>query len=340
VLSKNNRMSEIHGPIALVTGANGFIGSHLAEELVAGGYQVRCLVRKNSDVRWLLGLGAQIIRGSYEDEDSLAAAVLGVDFVYHLAGAVKARRPAEFYRANTEATARLARIALKAAPGLKRFLFSSSQAAVGPSDCLDKPKCEIDECRPVSDYGRSKLLAEKGLAELSDRLALTVIRPPSVYGPRDTEIFMYFQWINRGLALLPGIGKRYAHLIYVKDLVRGMVLAAESDKTIGKTYFLAEGRGYSWQEISDLMALSLGRRPLKVHVPLAFARFSAVLSEAGALVSGKPTQFSRQKVAEMAQRYWTISAKAARDDFGFECRYDLSRGLEETAKWYKDNGWL
>lgn len=324
----------------MVTGANGFIGSHLVEELLARGCYVRCLVRKTSDLRWLEGLDVQIIRGSYDDEELLAAAALSVDYIYHIAGAVKARKPADFYRANAEATVRLAQVAIKANPGLKRFVFSSSQAAVGPSPCLGKPKCEMDECRPVSDYGKSKLLAERELLKLSDRLPLTIIRPPSVYGPRDTEIFMYFQWISRGLALLPGWRTRYAHLVYVKDLVRGMVLASESEETIGKTYFMAEEKSYSWQEISDLIAASLGKRPLKLPVPISMARFSAILSEAGALVARRPTQFTRQKVSEMAQRYWTVSSRAAGEDFGFRCEYDLSRGISETARWYRENGWL
>lgn len=333
-------LSEKPSCTALVTGANGFIGSHLVEELLARGSYVRCLVRKTSDLRWLEGLDVQIVRGDYGNVESLAAAVLGVDYIYHIAGAVKAKRPADFYRANTEATVALAQAAIKANLGLKRFIFSSSQAAVGPSPRLDKPRCELDECLPVSDYGKSKLLAEQELKKLYDQLPLTIIRPPSVYGPRDTEIFMYFQWINRGLALLPGLRTRYAHLVYVKDLVRGMVQAAESAETIGKTYFLAEDRAYSWQEISDLIAQSLGKKPLKVPVPLSLARFSAILSEAGAWVSQKPTQFTRQKVSEMSRRYWTVSALAAKKDFRFCCQYDLAQGIAETARWYKDNGWL
>jgi nucleoside-diphosphate-sugar epimerase len=325
---------------ALVTGANGFIGSHLVEELLARGCHVRCLVRDKSNLRWIENLGAQIVRGSYNYEDSLNSAVLGIDYIYHLAGAVKARKPADFYQANTEATRRLAEAAIKAAPGLKRFVFSSSQAAVGPSPCLDKPKCELDECRPVSDYGKSKLLAERELQKISDKLPLTIIRPPSVYGPRDTEIFMYFQWINRGLALLPGLRTRYAHLIYVKDLVRGMVMAAESDRSVGKTYFLAQERAYSWQEISRAIADVLRRKPIFLPVPIFMARFSALLSEAGAFLAKRPTIFNRQKVSEMAQRYWTVSSQAAKRDFGFACDYVLEKGIAETARWYRENGWL
>ncbi|MDI6739729.1 MAG: NAD-dependent epimerase/dehydratase family protein [Candidatus Edwardsbacteria bacterium] len=324
----------------LVTGANGFIGSHLVEALLSGDHHVRCLVRRTSDLKRLSGLDIELVYGSLGDVESLKLAAKDCDFIYHLAGAVKAKDQQDFYRHNTEGAINIAKAALETSPGLKRFLFSSSQAAAGPSACLNRPVCEGTECRPLSDYGKSKQRAEKKLSELSDKLPLTIIRPPSVYGPRDTEVFLYFQWINRGLALLPGIKTRYAHLIYVKDLVSGMIRAAESEHTKGKTYFLAEERAYSWQEISDLIAQSLGKKPVKLHIPLFLAHFSAVLSEAGAFAADKPTQFTRQKVQEMSQRYWTVSADAARQDFGFQCRYDLERGIEETAQWYKANMWL
>ncbi|MCU0606447.1 MAG: NAD-dependent epimerase/dehydratase family protein [Candidatus Edwardsbacteria bacterium] len=324
----------------LVTGATGFIGSHLAEALLRRGHRVRCLVRRTSDLRWLSGPEMELRYGSLDDVASLQDASRDADYVYHLAGAVKARDPGEFYRHNTEGALNVARAVLEAAPGLKRFLFASSQAAAGPAECLDRPVCEIDRCRPVSDYGKSKLTAEQQLRELSGKLPLTVIRPPSVYGPRDTEVFMYFQWIDRGVALLPGFRTRYAHLIHVKDLVAGMIAAAESPDAAGKTYFLAEDRAYSWQEISALIARALGRRPLRVHLPLFLAHFSAILAEAGAYVAKKPSTFTRQKVQEMSQSYWTVSAEAARRDFGFRCEYDLARGIAETAKWYKGTEWL
>ena len=270
----------------------------------------------------------------------MRAAVKDADYIYHLAGAVKAADPADFYRHNCEGALNIARSALEASPSLKRFLFSSSQAAAGPAIGLDHPVCEHHECRPLTDYGKSKLMAEQKLMELSGKLPLTIIRPSSVYGPRDTEVFMYFQWIDYGLALLPGFKIRYAHLIYIADLVMGMIQAAESEKAAGKTYFLAGDRAYSWQEISDAIAHSLGKHPLKVHLPLFLAHFSAMLAEAGAYVAKNPSTFDRQKVREMSQRYWAVSTGAAQRDFGFTSEYGLQRGVAETVKWYKYNKWL
>jgi nucleoside-diphosphate-sugar epimerase len=326
--------------ISLVTGANGFVGSHLVEALLRQGHHVRCLVRTTSNLKWLSGMKIELFYGSLDDNASLRAAAKDADYIYHLAGAVKAADPADFYSYNTDGALNVAHAALEASPSLKRFLFSSSQAAAGPTLDLDNPVCEHHECRPLTDYGKSKLLAEQRLMELSGKLPLTIIRPSSVYGPRDTEVFMYFQWIDRGLALLPGFRTRYAHLIYIADLVKGMVQAAEAEKSIGRIYFLAGDRAYSWQEISTAIAQGLGKHPLRLHLPLFLAHFSGVLAEAGAYIAKNPSTFDRQKVREMSQLFWTVSTAAAQRDFGFRSEYDLTRGIAETVKWYKESHWL
>ena len=333
-LTKNKK------PLALVTGATGFIGSHLAEALLKDGFRVKALVRPTSDLRWIKGLQLELLSGSLHDRRFLEQAVSGADYIFHLAGAVKAKNPKDFYFHNTQATMNLARSAMNKAPGLKRFVFVSSQAAAGPAECLERTVCERDECRPLSDYGRSKLQAEQELLELSGKLPVTIVRPPSVYGPRDTEVLVYFQWIKLGLALLPGFRTRHAHLIYVKDLVDGMMLAASSQNSLGKTYFLAEDRSYSWDEISDIISGCLDKKIIKLHIPMQLANLSAIFNEAGAYALNKPAMLTRQKVREMSQRYWTVSSQAAQKDFGFQCQYDLARGMKETAEWYRANNWL
>ncbi|MDO9391436.1 MAG: NAD-dependent epimerase/dehydratase family protein [bacterium] len=335
-----DKISENKKPLALLTGATGFIGSHLAGSLLNRGFRVRALVRPSSDLRWIKGLDIEFVSGSLQDNSFLEQAASGADYIFHLAGAVKAKDPKDFYLHNTRATMNLAKAALTKAPGLKRFLFASSQAAAGPAECLERPVCERDECRPLSDYGRSKLQAERELMDLSGKLPVTIVRPPSVYGPRDTEVLAYFKWVNRGLALLPGFGTRHAHLIYVKDLVEGMLLAAASQSSPGKTYFLAEDRSYSWDEIAETIAGCLNKKILKLHLPLQLAHLSAIFNEAGAYAQNRPAMVTRQKVREMSQRYWTVSSQSAKEDFDFQCRYGLAQGIAETAKWYKEQGWI
>jgi nucleoside-diphosphate-sugar epimerase len=326
-------------PLALLTGASGFIGSHLAEDLLAKGFRVRALVRTTSDLKWLKGLELELAYGSFDDQASLADAVRDVDYIFHIAAAKSGSRD-RIFRDNVEATVSLARAAVENAPGIRRFVFSSSQAAAGPSDRLEEPRCEPHQCRPLSDYGRSKLEAERRLMKLADQIPLTIIRPPTVYGPRDTDVLLYFQWINRGLTLLPGFKKRYVNLIFVGDLTEGMIAAARSDAATGRTYFLSHPQSYSWQEISSAIARSLDKKTLPLRIPLGLARFAALLAEGGAMAAGKNSIFNRQKVREMSQKYWTCSPGRAEKDFGFRCRHDLKRGLNITARWYRENGWL
>lgn len=326
-------------PLALITGASGFIGSHLTENLKGRGWKIRALVRKTSDLRWLKGLDIQLSYGDFFDPGSLTDAVKGTDFIFHIAAAKSGNRQ-KIFQNNVDATVKLAEAAVKNAPALKRFVFFSSQAAAGPAECSNAQKCETDRCRPISDYGQSKLEAELRLKEFSARLPITIIRPPTVYGPRDKDVFLYFKWIERGLALLPGFRKRYIQMIFIDDLIEGTVRAALSERTVGNTYFLADPTGRSWQEISEAIALILGKNPVRLHLPLGLARLSAVMTEAGAKMTGTDSIFNRQKVSEMAQRFWTCSSRKAEDDFGFKCRYDLDSGIKLTADWYRINGWL
>ena len=325
-------------PLALVTGASGFIGSHLAEGLLGEGFRVRALVRPDSSSQWLSGLDLELASGRYDDQDSLEKAAQGADFIFH-AAAAKSGSPEALRRANVDFPAALARAALRANPGLKRFVFLSSQAAAGPAVSLGAPRRESDVCRPISDYGRSKLEAERLLAGLAG-LPLTVIRPPTVYGPRDRDVLLYFKWIDRGIALLPGLRERYANLIYVADLVAGTIMAARSPAALGGTYFLSDPQAYSWSRISQAIAQALGRRPVSLRVPLFLARFSALLAEGGAGLAGRESIFNRQKVRDMAQLCWTCSPSRAAEDFSFSCRHSLKEGLAQTARWYKENGWL
>src|SRR5229473_1597583 len=165
----------------LLTGGSGFLGSWVAEQLAAEGHLVRALVRPASDRRALEKLpGVQFAPGAIEDRASLAPAVDGVDAIVHVAGIVKARRPADFFAVNTQGTRNLLDAALERG-GLKRFVYVSSLAAMGPS-ADGQPVHEGAEPRPVTHYGRSKLEAERSVMAASDRLPVTVIRPPLIYG--------------------------------------------------------------------------------------------------------------------------------------------------------------
>jgi nucleoside-diphosphate-sugar epimerase len=191
-------------PLALVTGANGFIGSHLVEHLLASKMEVRCLVRKSSDLRWIEGLPVRIRHGDVRDgSEDMKSAVDQVDLIFHLAGSTKAQSQESFDSSNFTGTMNLAEAAVRYAPNLSRFVLVSSQAAAGPSKNR-LPVRETDVPRPVTPYGRSKLKAEQALLARSGELPVVVVRPPSVYGPRDRDFLTLIKLVNRGLKLRLG----------------------------------------------------------------------------------------------------------------------------------------
>ena len=141
---------------ALITGGNGFIGSYLVERLLNHGYQVKCLVRKTSNLRWIKDLPVEFVYGDITDIGSLLPIVVDVDYIYHLSGALRANKPGEFFRVNHEGTTNLLEASRQRNPALKRFIYVSTQAAAGPSG-TGIPLTEADLPRPISTYGKTKM---------------------------------------------------------------------------------------------------------------------------------------------------------------------------------------
>jgi dihydroflavonol-4-reductase len=326
-------------PKALVTGANGLVGSHLAEALLRKGYRVRCMVRKTSNLRWLSGLNVEYVYCDIAEKDSLKDAVKDVDFVFHCAGLTKARNRQEYFKANAEGTENLIVACLRSNPKLKRFLYVSSQAAVGPGTDR-KPVDEQAPCRPITYYGESKLEGEKIVLEHVSELPITVIRPPAVYGPRDTDILGFFKVANSRFRVSFGLGQSFLSLVYVKDLVEGIILAAESPQSTGQIYFIADDRVYSWKEAFQIIAKNLGKRTIPLKIPRSFVSFVAFITQSLCGIFGKTAVLNVQKAKEITQQYWGVDVTKAMTQIGFSPKYDLARGAEETVKWYREMGWL
>ena len=320
---------------ALVTGGNGFIGSHLVEALTKRGYSVTCLVRKTSNLNWLEGLDIKFVYGDCTEKESLYKAVEDVDYVYHLAGVVRALNRETLYRVNFLGTRNLLEACNRINQKIKKFVYLSSQAAVGPIN----PKGEWD-CNPITDYGKSKLKGEMVVHSYSDRLPVLIIRAPAIYGPRDKDIYTYFKFLKRGMKPVPGNGERHINLFYVGDLIEGMVLAAESESSSGETYFFADERSYSWEEAADKAAQALGVRAIKINIPGWLILTFAFLSEFSLGIIHKPALIDRQKAKEILHNGWFCDIIKARERLGFKPKFSLEEGLKITAGWYKDNGWL
>ena len=320
---------------ALVSGSNGFIGSHLVEALKKRGYAVPCLVRKTSNLNWLKGLDVEFVYGDCTEKETLYKAVEGADYVYHLAGVVRAVDRETYYRVNFLGTRNLLEVCNKTNRKIKKFVYLSSQAAVGPTN----PNGEGD-CQPITDYGKSKLKGEIVVHNYSDRLPVLIIRAPVIYGPRDKDIYTYFKFLKRRIRPLPGKGEGYVNILYVGDLVEGMILAAENESSSGETYFIADEKSYSWKEAADKAAQALGVKAIKINIPRWLISASAFLSELSSEITHKPVLIDRQKAKELLHNGWFCDITKAREHLGFKPRVSLEEGLKITASWYKENGWL
>ena len=323
----------------LITGATGFIGSHLAESLHGRGHELRCLIRQTSSLQWIKHLPIDFVVCDFFDDRALQEAVGGVDCIYHLAGVTKARTPEEYFRQNHIATRNLLRAAFDANPALKRFIFVSSQTAVGPS--VDG--IAVDEgtpFHPITTYGMSKMEAEKECLKLMDRLPITIVRAPAVYGPRDKDIFEFFNAMNRGLQPMIGFNNKTVSLIHVRDLVDVIILAGEHRNAAGQAYFISSERFYTWKEVGEITSRIMGKRVIRMRIPEFGVYAIAGFSELFGMVTRRAVLLNIEKARDIVQDAWTCSIEKARRELGFRETLALDEGIRNTVEWYREHGWL
>lgn len=322
---------------ALVTGATGFIGSHLAERLLKEGHNVSCLVRDTSDLKWLKGLNVQLFRGDCTEIDSLEDCVKHCDYIYHLAGLTKTAQRKEFYAANTKGTENIIAAAAKNSPNIKKFLYLSSLSALGPSRNGRLPD-ERHEPRPVSDYGRSKLEGEKAVLKYSGAVPVTILRPAAVYGPRDREFFIIFRFIKK--EVMPYWGSGHVSLVHVDDLVDAILLAAEHKNSEGKTYLVSDGTVHSNEEIINEISSVLEARVLKLKVPKSLLPAIGFFGELISKIMGKSSMVNSDKLKELQYSDWVCDISRAKKDLNYSPRIELKEGMKGTGEWYRTHKWL
>ena len=327
----------------LVTGVNGFIGSHLAELLLANGDEVVGLVRPTADLRSLAPLSSRygdrlrLVVGDLRTGLGLAEAVRGAEIVYHLGGLVMGTSQAEFQATNTEGTRRLLEAVLaERVPYFRRFLYTSSQAAVGPAPS-PAPIDETAPRRPVSWYGESKRDAEDAVTEYADRgLPVTVVRPVSVFGERETDISRgTFPVVRAGLRPRIGLAEKTLSVIYVGDLVRGMVAGANSPAAVNRIYFLANPSPNTASQFIAAIARAMGKGfGIPILVPNFTLWVGGVLSEWVHAFTRTRPMITRDKSREVRQKSWAVTPAAAERDFGWVAETPLEDGLRaEVDDW-------
>jgi nucleoside-diphosphate-sugar epimerase len=326
-------------PIAVVTGANGFVGSHLVDLLLSKNYIVRCLVRKSSNLKWLNGKNVEIYDTGLFDKDGLRKAFKDASYIFHVAGVVKSKTKEGYFKGNVETSRNLLEVAMENPTSIKRFLVVSSQTVTGPST-KDNPVNENSECRPITTYGKSKLEEEKLVLSYKDKLPITICRAPAVYGERDTEIFIYFQTFSKGLTTTIGFDKKELSLIHAIDLVEGFYLASISDKAKGQIYFIGSEKFYTWEEINSITSRILNKKPIIIKVPHFMVFTIAAIAQFFAIFSSKPATLNIEKAKDITQQYWTCDTSKAMKELGYRQKISIEEGIKRSCEWYKEMKWI
>jgi len=324
---------------AVVTGANGFVGSHLVDYLLEKKINVRCLVRKSSDLRWLDGKDVEIFDCGLFDKAGILKAFLNVDYIFHVAGVVKAKKQEGYFKGNVESTKNLLDVIVENNIPIKRFVIVSSQTVTGPSR-NGKPVNEESECKPMTTYARSKLAQEKLVMSYADKIPVTICRAPAVFGERDTEIFIYFQTFSKGLTTLIGFDEKILSLVHAADLAEGLYLAAISDKSIGKLYFISSEKFYSWVELGKITSKVLNKNALKIRIPHFIVYTIAAVAQFFAMFSSKPATLNIEKAKDLVQNAWTCDTSKAVRELGYKQNISIEEGIRRTCEWYKDMKWI
>lgn len=321
-------------PIA-ITGGTGFVGSHLVDTLCAAGIEPRVLVRDPEAPRWIADAPVRWIEGSLNDVQALRRLAEGAGTVIHLAGILRAGRESDFDTGNRLGTAHLV-AAVREVAESARLVHVSSLAAAGPSPTSDGLGPEVDPA-PISWYGRSKLSGEREARKWVDGGGWAILRPPAIYGPRDSDVFEFFRMANRGLVALPG-GERWLTVAWVGDVVRS-ILAATAVET-GGLFHLGEPAPYLLDDLIAKLCDAGGVRAKIVRVPPALVSGAGVIGSALQWLGWHRLALTSDKSRELLARHWTARTVDSLESLGIDASMTFHEGAETTWDWYRNRGWL
>jgi len=330
----NHWLAAIPQPIA-VTGGTGFVGSHLVETLCAAGIEPRVLVRNRAQPRWIDGAPVVWVEGALDDLGALRGLVAGAGTILHLAGVVRAGREADFDRGNRQGTENVLRAMADTAP-TARLVHVSSLAAAGPAPDPSGIGPEAEPA-PISFYGRSKLAAELEVRSKWDDAWWTIVRPPAIYGPRDTDVLEFFRMASRGIVALPS-GERWLTVAWVGDVVRSILAAAVGDPS--KIYHLGEPEPMRLDALIATLCEAGGVEARVLRVPPAVVSGVGAVGSVLQRLGWRRLALTADKTRELLARHWSARTVDSMDALGVDGLTLFGEGAATAWAWYRDRGWL
>jgi len=324
----------------LVTGATGFVGSHVARQIVSTGQNVRLLVRRTSNLAALEGLQAERMEGDLRDAGSLERAMRGVRLVFHVAADYRlwSRRPEEIYESNVGGTRRLLEAAARA--GVERVVYTSTVATIAvpregalPNEATD---AKLEEM--IGHYKRSKFLAEQeAVAAAAKGLPVVIVNPTAPVGPGDWKPTptgrIILDFVN---GKMPGYVDTGLNVVAVEDVATGHLLAAEKGR-VGERYILG-GRNMTLKETLDALSRITGRPSPRVQLPHAVAMVAGYTDELISRMIGREPQVPIEGVKMSRHRMFVASDKAERE-LGYKAS-PVEAALERAVRWYEQHGYV
>lgn len=326
----------------LVTGASGFVGSHFVETAFNAGYEIHAAVRKSSLVDPIRPFVAKFVYLEFDNLTGLVSFFSEEKYTYivHAAALTKAKTVQLMHTVNVDVTSNLIKAAFQATVPPKRFVFISSLAAIGPVSYDDAPITEENTYNPITIYGKSKQAAEEMIIDGYPDRPISIIRPTAVYGPREKDLFILFDTMNRGIDAYIGKGPQKLSFIYVKDLATLLLNSCLLPGDRVEVFNATDGKVYSRYEMADIFKRTLSRKLVRFHVPYTIVKKVAQLCGWLYRNSQKTPVLYPERLGELTAQNWACDISKAESALNFRPKYDLQDGLTESLFWYKDNNWL
>lgn len=327
----------------LITGASGFIGSFLVEESLKRGYRTFAGIRSSSSKGYLNHPDLHLFEMDFSDQKKLQnqikqnADTFGpFDVVVHAAGLTKSRVLEEYYQVNLHNTERLVDALIELGMVPERFVFISSLASYGPGQGRI-PVAETNIQAPITAYGKSKLAAEQMLAT-KNQFPFVIVHPTTVYGPREKDLLVLIQSLNKHLELYIGNTEQQLSFIHVQDVCKAVFLSI-NQPIIAQNILLSDTDNYTAKEFNNMVKSVLGKKMLPIVVPVPIAKAAAQVSEWVGNLRGVTPVLNKERLKEFQASNWGVDATVLKQ-LGFTPDYPLQKGLEHTIDWYKKNGWI